>query len=414
MLPRSVTPKCKDTSTVEGRQKSGAPRANGAAQQSQAQGPPALRTFDRKPSWVNNAGRVDRAACMEVRASELWRLLDSPHWMESRTSAGRLAHATIAIDAALLARLHDTRNPRLLLGDLRTPKSNAMKGPHDPYRRRHVNRARGDQPWTALDDALEVRYTNPNKGAARSKMLALWDGSEVGYESTGPWKQDVRIEKWIRDKKRPEVRGQKSEGRDQKSEGRGQKSELRRLSDRLKPQATSRKPSRLKSQATSPKPSSHQHPSPPNHWHYLICPNCQRKVFKLFMVLALPQEVEDAEIAEGWVRMFDARCNIRASGGAATLAVQIDPELLRMRAALIERYGLLFRARRMVCKTCLGIRYGEVRGKSKTVDPAKAAARQEQRERKRARHKAQVEARARDLLRELRAMEPRMDADGHG
>lgn len=323
--------------------------------------PPKLVTLSRRPSWLNNAGRVDRAACMEVRASELWPLLQSEAWMEHRSAAGRLAHAMITITAPMVAHLHDTRNPRLLVGDLRTPKSNAMKGPHDPYRRKHLNRAKGDKPWSALDDALDVRYCNPNKGATCTKRLALWDTDQIPYHTTGPWKQEVRIEKWIRGKKS------------------------------IVQMPKSKAPSVASSLSRSVA-------SPPNHWHYLICPSCERKVFKLFMVLALPQEVEDAEIAEGWVKMIDARSNTRGNGGTGVSAVQSNPDLLKTRAALIERYGLLFRARRMTCKKCLGIRYGEVRGKSKMVDPQKAAAREEQRERKRARHNAKVEARSRELL----------------
>lgn len=344
---------------------------------------PPLATLARKPSWVNNAGRVDRAACMEIRASELWPLLDSHCWTELRSSTGRLAYTTVTIDAPMLARLHDTRSPRLLLGDLRTPKSNAMKGPHDPYRRRYLNRGAGDQPWTALDDALDIRYSNPNKGATRTKRLALWDTDQIPYHTCGPWKQEVRIEKWIRDKKKGSVVSSQWSGKHQSSRDPNRKSSIvnRKLI------------------------------SPPNHWHYLICPACDRKVFKLFMVLALPQEVEDAEIAEGWIKMLDARSNARGHGGTGVSPVQLDPDLLKTRAALIARYGLLFRSRRMTCKKCLGIRYGEVRGKSKTVDPAKAAARAQARELKRARHNANVEARSQELLHKF--MEPRIDTNEH-
>ena len=39
----------------------------------------------------------------------------------------------------------------------------------------------------------------------------------------------------------------------------------------------------------------------------------------------------------------------------------ISPELAQQRAALINRYGPLFRGRQLVCKNCLGLRYGEVK-----------------------------------------------------
>ena len=89
--------------------------------------PPFLRSRNHKASWVNRAGRVDRSACFEVRASELWPLIPSVQWSDAATFKGRQALAMITVTARMLRNLHDTRPPQQLVGDWRTRKSNAMK-----------------------------------------------------------------------------------------------------------------------------------------------------------------------------------------------------------------------------------------------------------------------------------------------
>ena len=71
------------------------------------------------------------------------------------------------------------------------------------------------------------------------------------------------------------------------------------------------------------------------------------------MPLCTKAEVLDAELAEGWIRMTDARYK--------AIRKPLPPEVIEMRHKLIQRYGLLFRGRRLVCRKCLGVRYGEVR-----------------------------------------------------
>ena len=39
------------------------------------------------------------------------------------------------------------------------------------------------------------------------------------------------------------------------------------------------------------------------------------------------------------------------------------PVVIELWRRLLQRYGLLFRGRRLVCRGCLGVRYGEVKGK---------------------------------------------------
>jgi hypothetical protein len=318
-------------------------------------------SFGRMPSWVNRAGRIDRAACLELRASDIWRTAPPQAWRAASNRAGPIAYADIPIDAHHLARLHDSRPARALAGDLRTPKSNAMKNPGDPpgqggQRRKHLKP--GDQPWRArvefspqnfrggrrfrgrphdlaalTPDALaarllgeplppelhtlltaqcpEVTYPDPNRGEMRTKMLGLH----------ADWMQTVRVERWDRRSK-------------------GLKASRHRGIKEAKP----------------PMPRSLGASLPPSIEHFLLCPQCRTKRKKLYMVLAFEQEVADAEIAEGMIRMIDSNPALRRR-------IERNAAQNAGRAALIDRYAMLFRGhdRKLTCADCLGLRWGEVK-----------------------------------------------------
>lgn len=211
-----------------------------------------------------------------------------------RLRAGLEASAHFTLHAADLARLHDLRRPRQLVGDYRTHKSNAMK---TPYRDRRSSIAR-----------------NPNRGPTRIKMLGVWQGTQPGDEHSlrfpHGWRQVIRIERW-------------------------------RLHDRLAQ-------------------------------HFLVCPRCERtpgapsrravsrsnpprKHLKLYMPLMTRQEFADSRLAEGWVRMLDER--------RIAARMSIDRDLAKLRARIIDRYAPVMRGggRELVCRQCLGMRYGEVK-----------------------------------------------------
>jgi len=269
--------------------------------------PPPLTTLNQRPSWVNRAGRVDRSACTEIRASELWpkctNMKPAP-----RTTDGPLAVGTVTIHTRWLARLHGNRHPFALQGDYRTAKSNAMKDP-TAHAMRKPDASDGSQSWPF----------NPNRSAARTKMLGLWVGGEPGFDEAGPGTQTIRIERWQRTRKNSR---KKDIGRKQ----------------------TSRLPN----------------PTPPTYQHFIICPRCEEKFSKLFMVLCSKQEVFDAELAEGWIARTEAMYHDARAA--------LPAEFYQHRAKLIDRYGLLFRGRRLACRTCLGIRYGQVREPARRVD----------------------------------------------
>lgn len=236
--------------------------------------PPDLKTLNKKPTWVNRAGRVDRSACMEIRASEVRKGVIFRIAPRTNDPAKPIMYADVRIAAPLIAHLHALRQPFALSGDKRTQKSNAMK----------------DHRYPVDMNALH----NPNKGAARTKYLAL---NAEGHFA-GVWEQTVRIERHDRTRKK-------------------------------------------------------SHKGPPTHQHFLICPQCAKKYVKLFLIVCSEAEAHDAELAEGWVKLLDAR--------AAAARQSLPAELMQHRAKLIERYGLLFYGRRLLCRTCLGLRYGEAK-----------------------------------------------------
>jgi hypothetical protein len=245
---------------------------------------PPLPTLHTRPSWLNRAGRVDRSACAELRASEARLLIELP--TRRRRSPGLEAQGTVTISAHRLWLFHRTRLPFQLLGDHRSPKSNAMK--------LHPT----DTPSTAWRSPLTHEwpyfgFINPNRGASQTKMLGLWED----------WAQTIMIQR-------------------------------HRLHARLAE-------------------------------HYLRCPcakqshahDCVGKAKKLFMPLCTAEEARDADAAERWLTMLDA--------WHAAAHRPMDGDLMRRRAQVWERYGVLFRSpggRHLCCRGCLGVRYGEVKG----------------------------------------------------
>ncbi len=237
---------------------------------------PNLATLELPPSWVNLAGRVDRAACLELRASEVRhdatfktaRTCRKPGRRVAKARVCREAVGTITISVFDLLDIHNRRKPRLLSGDYRTAKANAMrytpgKPPSHPDQRATQRRPGRDHGLTP----------NPNKGVSRNKMLGL---DEL-------WTQTLTLERW-------------------------------RLHERLA-------------------------------YHFLICPGCNEKYKKLFLPLCTEAELRDADVALTWPQCNEPRIRQNAS-------------LKAQASTLMDRYGLLFGPRRLLCRHCLGIRYG--------------------------------------------------------
>ena len=260
-----------------------------------------LATLDSRPSWLNRAGRIDRSACFELRASDVWPLANlrpTPSRPFRRpyleTSGG------FTLTTPFLLCLRDRRLPRTLIGDWRTSKSNAMKD----------HRSRKRQPPAQRLGTLDFGLTaNPNKGAAATKLLGLpLDGN---FNSANPapgtldptspsaqgWSQLVRIERH-----------------------------------------------RLHASLAQ---------------HFLICPACGKKYLKLFLPLCTRDEIRDADLAHTFLRSHFPQL-FTDSLSSPSVPRSLSP-LVPSVQSLLSRYSLLFPPRRLLCRHCLGLRYGEVK-----------------------------------------------------
>ena len=129
--------------------------------------PPTLATFPQRASWLNRASRIDRSACVELKASDLWRSIAERHWQrKTRKVQGKshlIAQTTTSVTAHQLQSRHDEKPSFTLQGDLRTEKSNALK---------HAG--------------LSPSGANPNKGQSRTKRLGL----------PTDWSQELTLQSW--------------------------------------------------------------------------------------------------------------------------------------------------------------------------------------------------------------------------
>ena len=249
--------------------------------------PPNLATMNQPPSWTNRAVHTDRSACIELRASDIWPLTTLK--IIRTTAKKREAAGSFTVTTEFLNDLHDQRQPRALVGDYRTAKSNAMKrNPGLP--KRHA--AQGPPMHKPGPD--HGLTPNPNRGSSRSKILAL-------PANPDDWSQPVRIERW-----------------------------------------------RLHAQLAQ---------------HFLICPACKKKFLKLFLVMATPTELQDALLAHLWLKTHTPQLLVNATAPTPTRTRPHHPTLTPIAQSLIQRYHVLFPPRRLVCRHCLGLRYGEAKRK---------------------------------------------------
>ncbi len=252
---------------------------------------PNLATLNKRASWVNRAGGVDRSACFEIRASHIWHHIEIADFKQiyfRNSSSYSMASDEPYLDAtaqyvltgSFLQDLRQRENARPLMGDRRTRKSNVMK--------------------SEQSDAINLSgltAINPNRGAAGVKIL----GIPYDDDYLEQWTQRVTILRW----KYPIVADQNG--------------------GRLK----------IRTQ------------------HYLQCPHCKYKVVKLFLPLCTMREIIDADLARFYLDQLD----------------QIAPNRLStaIECTLIDRYHHVFHPRIFRCRQCLGIRYGEARGKSRRM-----------------------------------------------
>lgn len=291
---------------------------------------PYLPTLDTPPSWHNANGRVDRSACFEVSIGQVRRLAECiryrpkpkrrgrqkferlspqplPNERRSINIHGRVATGTYTITADDLLALTRRKKPRVLNGDWRGYRAPAMRtcrfDPDQPIR---IRAGRHDVtvilPFDAGLDA------NPNNGAASEKKLGIWSN----------WHQPLRIEKW-----RFPTRTQPGyylvcPGHATPNDHRARGDDS--IDPRLPPVST--------------RPLGREDPK---------SGQCPQRIYKLMMPMCTQAEFEDACRAQYWIASVPM--SIRA---------KVQPEI----NTLIERYGLLFQPRTLLCFRCLGVRYG--------------------------------------------------------
>ncbi|MGI9014765.1 MAG: hypothetical protein ACR2GY_11035 [Phycisphaerales bacterium] len=271
--------------------------------------PAALRAaLDRLPSWINSSGRhIDRSACCVLTAASVRMHAGRRIRMTSTRSkqscivpggrAQREAIGTITITAAQMheiATMGDTRDR--VQGDTRSTRANAMRPHHIETRdapevqkqKTPKERKRGRSRTAVHSTGPTHASDNPNRiTSSEGKRLGLWGDFPLDNLPAG-WTQTFTIERHCHN-------------------------------------------SRLAV-------------------HYLICPTCGLKKRKLFLPRCTTREHELSELAEGWVKMLDARSH-RGPGS-------LTPELIDLRARIINHFGILFRSRQFQCGKCLGLRYG--------------------------------------------------------
>jgi len=243
---------------------------------------PNLATFSARASWLNRAGRLDRSACIELKASDLWRTIPSEDWRKrTRRRHGKsflLADTQVAVSAYDLADLHDRQRPYTLQGDRRTNKSNVMKPPA-----RHAQRSSlKGHPSSLKSQTSRLPASgggsnflggNPNKGQSRTKLLGL----------PTDWSQPLTLQKWW-----------------------------------------------MHASLTQ---------------HFFACPGCEGRSLKLFLPMCSEEELRDALTARLWLDSNKQRIarsatlRPQASRLLARYGVLFPPRQLRCRKCLGMRYG---------------------------------------------------------------------------
>ncbi len=233
---------------------------------------PRLQTFTQLASWQNRAGRIDRSACVELKASDLWRSIppEAPPpegWQKTtrkrQGKSHRLAQTQVIVSAYDLQALHDNKPPFTLQGDQRTTKSNALRNQPSP-------------PKPTFSERGPSSGGNPNRGQSRTKLLGL----------PTTWSQTLTLQRW-------------------------------QMHARLQQ-------------------------------HFFACPRCNDRALKLFLPLCTEQELHDALTAKLWLDSNQKRIATSST---------LRPEA----SSLLSRYAVLFPPRSLLCRKCLGLRYGEVR-----------------------------------------------------
>ena len=265
-----------------------------------APAPPRLATLRTQPSWHNRAGRVDRSACFVVTASKLWRLIPDDDWRYLRSKPPGNDRGADSVSAL-------------------TSASDATRGTAAGQARR-LTRGRADR-----------------VGMISLAAHDLWIMHRL--ECPHPLRGDYRTSK-----SNAMRTGRQSKTNPNRGAGFALRHKILGLDPAYETTLTIQ---RIVQHAQLKQ-------------HFLICPVCglggqspsakrqhvsRGRVTKLFLPLCTEREWEDAQVAHLWLRTHTHPNR------------PLSPEA----AELIHRYAELFQPRRLRCRQCLGLRYGEVK-----------------------------------------------------
>lgn len=275
--------------------------------------PPQLTTFHLKPSWHNRNGRIDRSACVEIAARFLWRSTTLPPLRAvPALEAGRAFHDALNLPASPSRPALTT--PLCIASDtliITTQYLIRVRDSKKPVRLAGDRRTRKSNIMKSrYADPPFIRASNPNFGATLLKILGL---------DPYAWEQTLTIQRWAYPL--PWTHRNFNRAFPIPVHGRGGRRTL------------IIQPCRFQ--------------------HFLLCPACNVKVAKLFLPLCYEQEKRDADLAQQWANLF------------ATHPATRNKPMTPAEAAIISRYAPLFEPRRLVCRKCLSLRYGEARGRSR-------------------------------------------------
>lgn len=302
-----------------------------------------LPTVFEPAAWWNNRGRVDRSACFDLSAKEAMGLGRAPA-VAAENGIGRLTTRVFELGPEDLRAIDRQRPPRSVRGDYRwkapamQPEAIGRKSRWDREAkrgRRALKRLR--TPY--LDGPDHLCVGNPNKGASATKVMGLPPG----------WHQAMRVETWEMgfvppgDPRLPVSIADKGlvarrhflicPGVERLMKGTVAPAKVGgRWDDPAKPPPLS----------TRPRGSN----APRGRRIHA----CVERAQKLYLPLCTEQELKDAGAVQRWLLQLN---RMRDAG-------LVEARQSELEAALIGRYGPLFQPRVMLCKECLGMRYGVV------------------------------------------------------
>lgn len=286
--------------------------------------PPRLETFSHWPSWLNAYKNLDRSACFELRVSQVRRLAgciplmkdkfgqwyrhrnrraddlpDLPNERKATTFSGRISRGHYDITAYELDLLSRQQMPRRLAGDWRTGRAPAMRrGVQDQPSGMTLEQGGHGQG----ERAYERKLAYQSIGDALPAPALMQPGLPVDLLDAG---LDVNPN-----------RGSSREKMFGLNEGWTQRLEMEK----------------------------HHHASVSGKQYLLVCP-CGQTAYKLFWVLARPEEHRDAELAEAWTASL-------TSGQLSRRSAEV--------AALTNRFGpIMSDDRKLLCRHCLKMNYGK-------------------------------------------------------